>query len=706
MMPFMDDTPTLDAAPAPAQPVQRVLPRQVRAGSISPSTFDEAARTVEVVWTTGAQVRRMDWWSGQAYDEELVISAQAVDMGRLNSGAAPVLDTHRATSLGNQIGVVVSASLQGNEGRATLQLSAREELAGLVRDIQAGIIRNISVGYNVRKYEIVTAANRTDGKNDAPLYRAVDWEPAELSFVPVPADAASGTRSQGGANETDSSGTPCLFVPAAVPAVGASRAAAHPSSSNQRPLMDETLQAGSTTPAASASPVPAAPEQRAADTSTPAQAASVAADITDLCVRHGVPQLAAGLIRGNQTLDQARAAVLSELAVRDAQAGGHRNVSSISTVRDEAQTRAAGVEQAILHRLSPSTKLDDNGRQYRGMSLLEIGRELLEAQGINTRGMDRMRLAQAMLHTRSPGMHTSGDFSSITANVANKRLRGAYDENPGTYAMWARRGPNAPDFKNITVAQLSGGPELLQTNEHGEFKYGTMRDGAETYQVLTFGRIVPLSRQAIVNDDMRAFDRLTTAFGFSARRLENRLVYAQLTSNPTMADGGALFNATAVTTAGGHANLATGAGSALQFSSLATARTAMRLQRGLNAEELNITPSFLITPAALEQPGLQLTSPNFQPATTGAINEFRQGGRTALELIVEPLLDLTSSTAWYLASNSGQVDTVEYCYLDGAEGVVLESEPGFEQDGISFKARLDFATKALEFRGLYRAAGV
>ena len=101
-----------------------------------------------------------------------------------------------------------------------------------------------------------------------------------------------------------------------------------------------------------------------------------------------------------------------------------------------------------------------------------------------------------------------------------------------------------------------GYAQLLQTNEHGEFKYGTMRDGAETYQVITYGRIVPLSRQAIVNDDMRAFDRLTTAFGFSARRLENRLVYAQLTSNPTMADGGALFNATAVTTAGGHANLA------------------------------------------------------------------------------------------------------------------------------------------------------
>ena len=688
--------PAIQAAATPAESQQRMLATQVRAGSISPASFNEADRTVDVIWTTGAQVRRMDWWSGQAYDEELVVSDAAVNLQRLNSGAAPVLDTHSARSLASQIGVVVSARIEGGQGVATVQMSEREEVAGIVRDIASGIIRNISVGYNVKKYEIVSAANRTDGKTDAPLYRAVDWEPAELSFVPIPADPGSGTRAE------TPHGTPCLFVPAA-DAAGSFRAAAHsPSTNLSRTPMDETLQAGSATPAATPAiqnPAPAA-EQRA-----DASAASVAADITDLCVRHGVPALAAGLIRGGQGLDQARAAVLAELAVRDAASGGHRNVARVETVRDEMTTRMAGIEQAILHRIAPKTSLDDSGRVFRGMSLLEIGRSFLEAHGVQTRGLDRVTLAGRILHFRAPGMHTTGDFSSLFANVANKRLRGAYDENPGTYALWARRGPNAPDFKNVSVVQLSGAPDLLQTNEHGEFKYGTMRDGAETYAVVTYGRIVSLTRQAIINDDLRAFDRLVTAFGFSARRLENRTVYSQLTANANLADGGALFNSTAITTAGGHANLGSGAGSVLQLSSLQTARAAMRVQKGLAGEELNIAPSFLIAPAALEQTAYQLTSNQYMPATPSNINEFRTGGRTALEPVIEPLLDANSATAWYLASSTSQVDTVEYCYLDGAEGPVIESDVGFEVDGVSYKCRLDFGAKAIDFRGLYKSNG-
>lgn len=93
------------------------------------------------------------------------------------------------------------------------------------------------------------------------------------------------------------------------------------------------------------------------------------------------------------------------------------------------------------------------------------------------------------------------------------------------------------------------------------------------------------------------------------------------------------------------------------------------------------------------------------PAQQSNVNEFRTGGRTALTPVVEPILDANSATAWYLAAQSSQVDTVEYCYLDGAEGPVIESDVGFETDGVSYKCRLDFAAKAIDFRGLYKANG-
>lgn len=439
--------------------------------------------------------------------------------------------------------------------------------------------------------------------------------------------------------------------------------------------------------------------QAAAATRAAQEAMQRAADITDVCTRHGVGQLATKLIRDNSTVDQARAAVLEELAKRDTSQGGNTNVR-IQTVTDEHETRLRGIEESILNRVDSKATLTDNGRQYRGMSLLEIGRDYLQSRGVETRGMDRMSLATRVLQYRGGGLHGTSDFANLLANVANKRLRNAYDDNAGTYKIWARKAPNAPDFKNILVTQLSGAPDLLRTNEHGEFKYGSMGDTGENYNLLTYGRIIGFSRQSIINDDLRVFDRLISAFGSSASRLENRTAYAQLTSNPVLSDTYALFQAA------NHFNLATGAPSALQISSLTTARAAIRIQKGLQGEELNLIPSYLIVPAALEQTAYQVTSPSQAPTKATDVNEFRQGGRTALTPIIEPILDANSLTAWYLASENSQIDTVEYCYLDGAEGPVIESDVGFDVDGISYKCRLDFASKAVDFRGLYKSNGV
>ena len=668
----------------------RTMPMQNRAAQLMPASFNESDNTVDVVWTTGTRVRRYDWYADAPYEEELVVTPDAVDMSRFDAGTVQVLDGHNTFGgVSAIIGVATAARINNGEGSATLRLSNRSEMAGIVADIKSGIIRSISFGYSVKKYEITRAQDRTDGIN-MPLYRAVSWQPHEISFVTVPADANASTRDQ------PSNGVPCEF----------SRASAQ-TSQEENIMTPEQIEAQRIADAAAAQAATAAAATAAAAqvAQASADAAQRAADITELCTRHGAPQIAVGLIRGGNTVDQARAAVLEELARRDAAQGGHRNVQ-IQTVSDEHETRLRGMEEAIINRVDSRATLTDNGRQYRGMSLLEIGREFLQSRGVDTRGMDRLRLATEMLHFRSGGMHTTSDFSNLFANVANKRLRAAYDDNAGTYTLWARRAPNAPDFKNISVVQLSGAPDLLQTNEHGEFKYGTMKDGAETYAVVTYGRIVALSRQAIINDDLRGFDRLVSAFGNSSRRLENRTVYSQLTANAAMADTGLLFNTTAVTTAGGHANLAaSGAGSALQASSLITARTAMRLQKGYQSEELNLVPSYMIVPAALEQTAYQLTSNQYTPVTTATINEFRQGGRTSLTPIVEPILDANSATAWYLASENSQIDTVEYCYLDGAEGPVIESEVGFEVDGISYKCRLDFAAKAVDFRGLYKSPG-
>ncbi|WP_280141032.1 HK97 family phage prohead protease [Methylobacterium sp. UNC378MF] len=146
---------------------------------------------MEIVWTTGASVRRYDWWDGTEYDEVLSVEPKAIRLERLNLGA-PFLDSHCSYGCDNVIGAVVpgSAKIEDGRGLARIQLSKAPGVADTVQKIREGVIRNVSVGYWVHKVEKTEADDGTVARWDV-----VDWEPLEISAVPIPADAASQIRS-------------------------------------------------------------------------------------------------------------------------------------------------------------------------------------------------------------------------------------------------------------------------------------------------------------------------------------------------------------------------------------------------------------------------------------------------------------------------------------------------------------------------------
>jgi HK97 family phage prohead protease len=174
------------------------LPLQVRAASVASGTIDAEARTVEVVWTTGARVARYSFMDGP-YQEELDTSPKSVRLGRLNAGG-PVLDSHNADGLDSVIGVVEAgtAKLAKGEGRAKVRFARDDERADAIwRKVEQGIIRAVSVGYRVHK---MLESKAQDGSK---ILRAIDWEPFEISFVAVGADAEAGVRAE------DRDATPC-----------------------------------------------------------------------------------------------------------------------------------------------------------------------------------------------------------------------------------------------------------------------------------------------------------------------------------------------------------------------------------------------------------------------------------------------------------------------------------------------------------------
>jgi hypothetical protein len=159
-----------------------------------------------------------------------------------------------------------------------------------------------------------------------------------------------------------------------------------------------------------------------------------------------------------------------------------------------------------------------------------------------------------------------------------------------------------------------------------------------------------------------------------------------------MRDGVALFHAT-------HNNLA-GSNSAINITSLGAGRAAIRKQKGLDAAmTLNLAPRFLIVGPDLETIAQQQTSAEYVPDVPGNVNPFKG--------TLTPVVDaqITSATNWFLATDPNLGNTVEYSFLEGQEGVYTEQRVGFEVDGIEIKARLDFAAKALDWRGLYKNNG-
>lgn len=125
----MQSTPT-HTTPAQTGQNQTTIdvPALRRQADFLPATIDEAARAIDVVWSTGARVRRQPLF-GEPFDEELSLEPASVRLERLNAGG-PLLKVHDTRSLDAVIGSVEPGTARIEQGRgiARVRFSAREDV--------------------------------------------------------------------------------------------------------------------------------------------------------------------------------------------------------------------------------------------------------------------------------------------------------------------------------------------------------------------------------------------------------------------------------------------------------------------------------------------------------------------------------------------------------------------------------------------------
>lgn len=684
---------------------KKILMGGIRA-SIDMNSFDEKNKTIEVVFASETPVRTWSW-DGE-FNEVLSCSKEHVRTKRFESGA-PVLDNHnRYVGIGAIMGVVESFRFQDRQGRAVLKFSSRPDLEPYINDIKAGIIRNVSVGYRVHKYELMNPA--TD--DDLATYRAIDWEPMEVSFTSVQADPESGTRSDKSGegysvtvvheqkrNIKMNKAKRERLIRASVRKAGLPKEFAEKLiqdekvtvSSARQAIIDEVVKkSGGQQPVKKAEKT--APQKRSADVSGEAAVIAERARVTeikDTCRSMKLGnKFADKLINDGVKIGRARKLMIDKWSENDPNKG-QRNDMKVG--REEKEKVRLAMEEGLSLRAGIIKEADvkHGGKDFRGMSLLRMAEEILVRGGIKVGGMTPMEILKNAMYASRQYMSTS-DFPEILGNTINRRLRAAYEVAPKTFEPFCRR-TSAADFKTKHAVQLSGlVGSLKEVKEGGEYKRHSLNEGKESYALKKYGGIIGLTWEAMINDDLSAFDKIPVAIAEEVANTQSDIIYGILLANALMADGVALFDA-------GHGNLGTPA--VIGESSLSEARKFMRKQTGLNGRTyLNLQAAYLICGPDKETEAQKVLQATIVATKDADTNVFKG----SVGLIVDPRV---TGNKWFMAANPSRIDTIEYATLQGEGDYSTESKTGFDVDGLEMKVRATFGAKAIDHRGLIYNAG-
>jgi len=592
-----------------------------RRATVNASSWNSAERTLEVVFSTGAGVPRVD--TRGAFTETLSLTGFTAAEG------IPFLDHHRNDSFDAILGSVISTNVVGNEARAFIRLSKSNPVAiRLAEELDDGQRFGISVGYEVDEWQ-----ERTEGGQR--IKEAVKWRVREISLVSIPADASAGTRShesQGGQTGGERAGE----------------------SQNRAEIHREIRAFG--------------------------RALGLGQDWIDR-------QIDAG-----RSSEAARQDAMNTLVQRGSDGNLPNTRIEFGADYNSPEHLRRTFGEAIYARVNGQHRPSEAARPYVNYTLGEIGEEMARRRGISREGRSRTQFLIRLMST--------SDFANILEDASNRVMLDAHRMHGSALKRLGRQ-VRAPDFRPLHFLQLSEGQILEKVGEHGEVKSGKFIDAKESFSVekraLRFG----LTDRVIVNDDIGLVDQMGRRFGEIAAATEGDIIAGLVTANsgggPKMSDGKNLFHAD-------HGNLAASGntpwltGSPGMVAELSKARLAMRRQKGLQGQPVSVTPKYVIVPPEGETETEKALT-EIAATKVDDVNPFP----SRLQSIVEPRL--TDVKAWYIAADPMEAAALEWAYLEGQEGPVIESRAGWEIEGVEFKLKITFGAGFVDHRGWYRNPG-
>jgi hypothetical protein len=254
---------------------------------------------------------------------------------------------------------------------------------------------------------------------------------------------------------------------------------------------------------------------------------------------------------------------------------------------------------------------------------------------------------------------TTSDFTGLVKNALNKIIVASFETmGKAGYNWWQKivRVEHFNSLNSITgtlVGTIASLPSIAEQAEYTELAVG---DNPETASFTKYGGYIPLTLEAIDRDETRKLRQYAIELGNAAMRNISEQIAYIFTQNsaagPAMADGGNLFNNTAVTSVGGHANLLTTAlGTtyvAWNVVALAMYNQPLLVKQAAGyygtGKKLAIDPKYCLVPRALKGAAEALFMPRWASAVEAVAVE---GGPTyGGQVVPITVPEWTDATDW------------------------------------------------------------
>jgi hypothetical protein len=311
---------------------------------------------------------------------------------------------------------------------------------------------------------------------------------------------------------------------------------------------------------------------------------------------------------------------------------------------------------------------------------------------------------------------TTADFSGLVKNALNKVVVNQWERLGRAGYDWWRRIATVQHFESLNgiTGTLVGTVGTLPTVAEGaEYTELVVGDSPETASFVKYGGYIPMTLELIDRDQTHKLRAYPRELASAAIRKISALVAAIFTDNagvgPTLADTGALFNSTAVTTLGGHANLLTVALAAAQWEavSIAMFNQPMLIKQAAGiygtGPKMAINPRYLVVPRALDLTARSILYPSWNAGANYHTENLQQGRQD--DVVVVP--DWTDATDWAAVCDP---DVAPAIFIGERFGILPEifiagddySPAVFMNDESRLKVRHFLAVWVNDFRPLHK----